>query len=481
VRAKPRQILLDLGRAFAGTVGICAITLGCKVLSLNATTASLTYLLLVLAIASAWGLFQAIFVAVAATLCFNFFFLPPFGTLTIADPQNWIALLAFLTTAVIASELSNRVKRQAAVAEEQRSELEHLYALSRAVLLDTGERTLGNTIANQIADTFGFTSVLLYDLPERRKFWAGPEDLSLSPAELDSFNETTVLADGSLATPVRLGNKAVGVLAVRGQIGTAALEAIANLVAITLERAASQELANQARASRKSEELKSSILDALAHEFKTPLTSIKAASTALLSKPATPAEQQLELLSVIDEETDRLTSLVTEAIQVSRIEAGKIKLTKVPTAVSDIVGSVMNQMKTRLDDRPVQIEVDSGLPQVMVDRDLMELAVRQLFDNALKYSRPGTPVTVHATRTGELVRLSIRDSGPGISPREHQKIFEKFYRGEAIRNKLPGSGVGLTVVKDIVTAHSGTVRVESSPKSGTVFTLDLPAVTSTNR
>jgi two-component system sensor histidine kinase KdpD len=472
--------MVDFGRTLAGVTGIGAITLGCKALSVNATTASLSYLLLVLAIASAWGLFQAIFVSVAATLCFNFFFLPPFGTFTIADPQNWIALLAFLITAVIASELSNRVRRQAAVAVEQRRELERLYALSRGVLLNTGERTLGSTIAHQIADTFDFTSVLLYDLPERRRFWAGPEDLSASSPELDSVNETTILADGSRATPVRLGNKAVGVLAVRGDIGTAALEAVANLVAITLERAASQELANQARAARKSEELKSSILDALAHEFKTPLTSIKAASTALLSMSATPAEQQRELLSIIDEETDRLTNLVTEAIQVSRIEAGKIKLTRVPTAVSDIVGSVMSHMKTRLDDRLVQIEVESGLPQVLVDRELIELAVRQIFDNALKYSRPGTPVTVHATGNSELVRLSIRDSGPGISPDEQQRIFEKFYRGEAIRNKLPGSGVGLTVVKDIVTAHSGSVHVESSPKSGTVFTLDLPALTNTS-
>jgi two-component system, OmpR family, sensor histidine kinase KdpD len=480
VRPKSRQLLFDVGRTFAGTAGIGAITLGCKLVSVNATTASLLYLLFVLVIATAWGLFQAIFMSVAATLCFNFFFLPPFGTFTIADPQNWIALLAFLITAVIASELSNRVRRQAAVAVDQRRELERLYALSRAVLLDTGEGTLGSTIAHQIADTFGFTSVLLYDFSAHRKFSAGPADLNVSPQELDSVNETIELADGSYATLVRLGNKAAGVLAVRGDIGTAALEAIANLVAITLERAASQEFANQARAARKSEELKSSILDALAHEFKTPLTSIKAASTALLSKAATPAEQQHEFLSIIDEEADRLTNLVTEAIQISHIEAGRIKLTKVPTSMSDIVDSVMTHMKTRLDDRTVQIEIDSGLPQVMVDRDLVELAVRQLLDNALKYSRPGTPVILHATATNELVRLSIRDSGPGIPPHEQQRIFEKFYRGEEIRNKLPGSGVGLTIVKDIVSAHFGTVHVDSSPKNGTIFTLTLPAVAKGN-
>jgi two-component system sensor histidine kinase KdpD len=475
VRVRRRQLTTQFARALAGAAGVAAVTFAGQVLPVNATTASLSYLLLVLVIATAWGLFQAIFVSVAATLCVNFFFLPPVGTLTIADPQNWIALLAFLTTAVIASELSNRAQRQAALAVEQRRELERLSGLSRAVLLDTGEGTLGRTIAHQIADTFGFDRVLLYDLRARQAYSAGSEDVPVSPQQLETVRETTDLADGSRATPVRLGNKAVGVLAVRGEVETAALEAIANLVAITLEKADSQEIANQARAARASEELKSSILDALAHEFKTPLTAIKAGCTTLLSNPATPLGQQRELLSIIDEETDRLTNLVTEAIQVARIEAGRVKLAKVPTSVSDIVTSVLAQMKPRLDDRRVDIEVDADLPPVMVDRDLMEMAMRQLVDNALKYSRPGSPVAVQASGASDFIRMTIRDSGPGISLHEQQKIFEKFYRGESIRNRLPGSGVGLTVVRDIVRAHSGAIRVESSPQQGTAFIVELPA------
>jgi two-component system sensor histidine kinase KdpD len=459
---------------------VTAITIVGKSLPVNATTISLCFLLLVLVIASAWGLWQAIFVSLAAALCFNFFFLPPFGTFTIAEPQNWVALMAFLATAVIASELSNRARRQAAVAVAQRRELERLYALSRAVLLDTGEGTLGRTIAHRIAETFDFAGVLLYDLRAHEGYQAGSVDVPVNPGQLESIRETTDLAGDTRATPVRLGNKTVGVLAVLGDINTAALEAVANLVAITLEKAASQEMANQARAARTSEELKSSILDALAHEFKTPLTSIKAASTALLSKPGTMAPQQHELVSIVDEETDRLTNLVTEALQVARIEAGRIRLTKAPTAVADIVNSVVAQMKSRLDERPVEIDIDTALPPVMVDRELMELAIRQLVDNALKYSRPGTAVALHATGTGELVRVTVRDTGPGIATHEQQKIFQKFYRGEAIRNRLPGSGVGLSVVKDILKAHSGDIRVESSPQTGTAFILELPAAPKVN-
>jgi two-component system sensor histidine kinase KdpD len=443
-------------------------------LPVNATTASLAFLLFVLVVASRWGLIPAIAAALTATLLFNFYFLPPFGTLTVADPQNWIALAALLITAVLASELSNRVQKQAAAAVEQRREVERLYELSRAVLLDSGENSVGSAITQQIAGAFGFDAVLFYDLGADRSFSAGPQELNIPEDELKRVQETVILPDGSRATPVRLGNKFVGVLAVRGDVGKPALEAIANLVAITAERAASQEMASLARAARRSEELKSSILDALAHEFQTPLTSIKAASTALLSKPSTLADSQRELLTIIDEETDRLTSQVTEAIQASHLEAGRVKLTRVPTDVAGLVGSVMEQIRTRVDDRRIEVEIGADMPCIMVDRELMELAVRQLLDNALKYSRSGTPITLHAHAAAGAVHLSVTDAGPGITSHEQERIFEKFYRGEAIRNKLPGTGVGLNIVKDIVNAHAGTVRVQSDANEGTTFTIELP-------
>jgi two-component system sensor histidine kinase KdpD len=386
-----------------------------------------------------------------------------------------------LITAVIASELSNRAQRQAAAAVEQRREVERLYELSRGVLLDTGETPLGSTIAQQIAGTFGFEAVLFYDLRIRKAFSAGQQDVRVPTEQIELVQDTTDLADGSRATLVRLGNKAVGVLAVRGDVGRPALEAIANLVAITVERAASQEMASQARAARKSEQLKSSILDALAHEFKTPLTSIKAAATALLSKVPRQRDHERELLTIIDEEADRLTNLVTDAIQASHIEAGRVKLAKAPTDVSSLLHSVVKQMRTRLDDRPLDVRVDSGLPKIVVDREFMELAIRQLIDNTLKYSDPGTLVTLHARATAGVVELSISDFGPVISSEEQQQIFEKFYRGESARNKLPGTGMGLNIVKEIVSAHSGTVRVQSIANIGTTFTIALPATREAGR
>jgi two-component system sensor histidine kinase KdpD len=441
----------------------------------NATAVSLSFLLVVLVTATAWGLAPAIAASLVGATLFNFYFLPPLGTFTIADPENWTALIAFLITAVIGSELSNRAQRQAAAAVEQRREVERLYGLSRAVLLDPGEDGAGSVIARQIADSFGFDGVVFYDLRTRKAYSAGAEDLNVRAEQLDLVRELSALADGSMATPVRLGNKAIGVLVVRGEVGERALEAIANLVAITAERAASQEMASQARAARKSEELKSSILDALAHEFKTPLTSIKAASTALLARPAAQYDSERELLTIINEETDRLTKLVTEAIQASHIEAGRVRLNKVTADLSALAREVIEAMKPRLDEREITVEASAGMPEVFVDQDLMALAIRQLIDNAIKYSSPGAPITVRTCTAADRVELSVSDSGPGIPVHERAKIFEKFYRGEAIRNKVPGTGVGLSVAKEIVNAHSGMVRVESDPGRETTFTIDLPA------
>jgi two-component system sensor histidine kinase KdpD len=330
-------------------------------------------------------------------------------------------------------------------------------------------------ITHQIAASFGFESVRFYDLASRKAYSAGPCEIAIADDELEKIKEPTALFDNVRAIPVRLGNKSVGVLALRGEIGRPALEAIANLVAIAVERAASEELASRARAARKSEELKSSILDALAHEFKTPLTSIKAASTAVLSKAFMLPDSQRELLTIIDEEADRLTNLVTEAIQASHIEVGRVKLTRTPTNVAALVGRVVEQMKPRLDDRAVEVDVPDALPRISVDVDLMELAIRQLVDNALKYSRPGTPIAVQARATSTTLQLSVTDTGPGVLPHEQQLIFEKFYRGEAIRHKLTGTGMGLNIVKEIVNAHSGTIQVQSRPNAGTTFLIELPA------
>jgi two-component system sensor histidine kinase KdpD len=254
-----------------------------------------------------------------------------------------------------------------------------------------------------------------------------------------------------------------------------ALQALSNLVAIALERVRSQEAANRAEAARQNEELKSTLLDSIAHEFKTPLTSIKAAATALLSTPTPSPEEQRELLTVVDEEADRLGRLVTEAIQMARIEAGKIKLNTSLRSVRGLIGGILQQMKPAIEGRSVTLSVAEDLPPIIADEELMGLAVRHLLDNAVKYSPPGSPIGISAEKAGGCVIISVSDQGLGIPERDQSRIFQKFYRSPDTHQHVTGSGMGLAISLEVVRAHGGEMWVESAPGQGAKFCISVPS------
>src|SRR5256712_816683 len=328
--AKPRSDLLP--RRFLGVAVpvfsrvaialalIAATTFVCsRLIPVNATTAGFAYLVDILVIATAWGLLEAIIASVVAVLCFNYFFFPQVGTFTIADPQNWVAIFAFLVTALIAGQLSARAKRRTREAVDRQREMERLYALSRAILLTDATQPVAKQISRQIAHTFEFPAVALYDRSSGEIHRAGPEDLPDVDDKLrEAAAEGTLFQDEArqlIVTAIRLGGEPIGSLAVRGaSLSDTALQSLSNLVAVGLERVRGQEAATRAEAARQSEELKSTLLDAIAHEFKTPLTSTKAGATGLLSDSATESPGQRELVTIVDEEADRLARLATEAI-----------------------------------------------------------------------------------------------------------------------------------------------------------------------
>ena len=275
-------------------------------------------------------------------------------------------------------------------------------------------------------------------------------------------------------TPIMLGGHAIGGLALKKlDLSDGALHALLNLVAIAMERVRSEEAAARAEAARQNEEFKSTLLDAIAHEFKTPLTSIKAASTSLVSD-ATLSAHLRELVTIIDEETDRLSQLVTEAVRMSQIDAGTVRIDRAPLQVAGLVERVLDQFKTRTEGREIQVRVDHRLPAVMADPDLMALVLRQLLDNALKYSPPGSPIVITGESKDGRVVLRIHDQGPGIPLRERDRIFEKFYRWQATSSHIPGTGLGLYIAREITRAHGGDVWVEGEPGSGSEFCVSLP-------
>ncbi len=461
---------------------VAATTFLCfRVARVNATTAGFGYVLDVLAIATAFGRIEAILASVVATLCFNFYFLPPILKFTIADPQNWAALFSFLATALLASQISDRGKKQAREAKVHQRETEQLYALSRFILLTEHSQSVGKQVAQHIAGVFDCPAIAIYDAKSGEIFRGGVEDLPGIEAKLKEIAVTGAsssdAAAGLTIVPIFLGGRPVGGLALKNlSLSDGALQALLNLVAIALERVRTEEASNRAEAARQSEEFKSTLLDAIAHEFKTPLTSIKAGSTSLLSDPSL-SPQTRELATIIDEEADRLKTLVTEAVRMAQIDAGNVRLDRSSVDVGDLLRREVSRFEARADGRELKLTVQEGLQRIYADRELLGLAVRQLVDNALKYSPPGTPVALSAGSEDHCVVIRVRDFGAGIPERDRERIFEKFQRRTSItaaKNGVPGTGLGLFIAREIVRAHGGEIEVTSEPGKGSEFRVSLP-------
>jgi two-component system sensor histidine kinase KdpD len=365
-------------------VSVFALTLVLKLVGthINAATVSLALLLNVLFIATRWGSLPALLTSILAMLCFNFFFLPPFGTFTIAATDNWVALLAFLVTAVTAGQLSARAKKRAEEAELGKREIERLYS--------------------ELRDAFG--------------------------------------------------------------------------------------RASHAEALRQSEKLKSALLDAVTHDLRTPLTSIKASITTLLDEVhgrlngdpiALDAEARVEMMEVIDEESDRLNRFISGLIELARIEAGELHLRRRWSAIDEIISAALARAEPITRQHRLELDVERELPGVRVDERAVSEVVYTLIDNAAKYSPDGSTIRITAQRAGdEQIQMTIEDEGQGIPSDLRERVFDKFFRAtrDGDVSKLPpGTGMGLAIAKGIVEAHDGRIRIESGAGGkGTRVMFTLP-------
>jgi len=448
-----------------------------RIVPVNSLTVALTLVLAILGIATWWGFTESIAAAIAAVLGLNYFFLPPIGEFTITDPENWVALAVFLVTAITASELSVRARRRAAEAIARSREVERLYMLGQVLLLSGSVRTAAREIVNSIIRTFEIPAAVFFDQSNHEFFRSDERTTSIPDEQLQriaEIGEPLIDQDQQIAiVPVRLGGLAIGSLGFTGcTLSTAALNALANLVAIGIERARSIDEANKAEAARQSEVLKATLLDALAHDLKTPLTSIKGAVTHMLAKPRDAEEQ--ELLTIANEEADRLNRIVVEVLEMARIEASKLHPDRAPHNIEDIVQATLKAHEESLKGRKVALQIPESLPPADVDFEFIQQVLKQLLDNSLKYSRAGTPLTIATELAGERIVISVADQGRGISIAEQHKIFDKFYRGLAWRDNVPGTGLGLSIAKGIVEAHGGKIWVSSEPGKGTVFSFAVP-------
>jgi two-component system sensor histidine kinase KdpD len=482
-----------------GLLGVLAATLGLQAFHIeNATTVALAYLLVTLFVASMGDVIVAIATSGLATLCFNFFFLPPIGTLTIADPHNWVALFSFLVVSIVASRLSTTARTRAREALERRNEVTRLFDLTRDILLTTEREGALAVIARHVARRFELDIVAIC-VPQGDGGWqihqGGATAVTLPPAELNrafaagaatiEFDARTrtygghreILSDqGPVSlTPVRIGTRAIALLATAGRLLEAGTrDAIAGIVAIALERSQFLEERRGAELARHRAELASALLASLSHDLRTPLTAIRTAVTNLDSVSLTEVQRQ-EQARVAAGELDRLTRLFDEILDMARIDAGTVRPRRSWTTPAEVVEAAMSHAAPALAGRDVRVDARED-QAVEIDPRLAASGLVHLLENAARYA-PAGPIDVRGWTDAEGLRLDVRDDGPGLEPQEIERLFEPFYRGELFRGRVPGTGMGLAITRGLVAADGGRVWAENLAPRGARFSIAVPGRT----
>jgi two-component system sensor histidine kinase KdpD len=492
----------ELSAALVSLLALAAVTLVYArwIGVTNGTIVALTFLLVVLITAATSRLRVAIATSVAAMLSLNFFFLPPVGRWTIADPQNWVALFVFLAVSLIASRLSHVARARTEEALGRRDELARLFDLSRDVLGMTATPDAVSHLARAVARRFDleYIALALPDGEEWSVAAAGDGTVKLDAEQLtDAFRSAekslefdayarTYAGHRSIETngrtvrlvPLRAGTTPVGVLAASGRpVEPGTLDTLAGVVAIAIERMRFLEERKSAELTRQSEELKSALLASLGHDLRTPLTAIRVAAGNLKSTWLAAADRA-EQGDLILTEVERLTRLFHNVLEMARIDAGAVATEARWSHPSEIVSAARDQVEHTLTDHPLSISLAPDTP-VRLDARVAASALAHLLENAAQYAPPGTPIDVSSDITGADLLLRVRDHGPGIAAGELPHVFDRFFRGRrAVQTRVPGTGMGLWIARGLVSAINGRIWVENCADGGARFTMALPLVAS---
>jgi two-component system sensor histidine kinase KdpD len=461
----------------------------------NAATVSTTYLMVVLLVAATSRLRVAVATSIATMLCLNFFFLPPVGTFTIADPQNWVALFAFLAVSLVASHLSAVAQARTQEAVGRRDELARLFDLSRDVMMMTDSREALSVLARSIARRFDleYVAVAVPREDDWNVYEAGSRTIELDKRQLanafataqttlefDAYARTysghrSMTVDGHVIrlVPLRVGTKPIGILAAAGRpVEAGTLDTLAGVVAIAIERAHFLEERKAGELTRQSEQLKTAVLASLGHDLRTPLTAIRVAASNIKTSTLAPAER-LEQSDLILSEVERLTRLFQNLLEMARIDAGAIARESRWTHPSEIVAAARDQVEYTIQGHTIDVAIEADVP-VRLDPRLTASALAHLLENAAQYSPSGS--TIHVTaRTGtEGLVVEVRDEGPGIAPADLPHLFDRFYRGAAAKTRPSGIGMGLWIVRGLLAVESGRVWAENCAEGGAQFTIAVP-------
>lgn len=460
---------------FAAILTVLVVSLGSFQLHFTLPVVGFVLFLIVVVTALRLGFWQATVTSVVAVSCLDFFFTQPLFSLK-TDAAGLTALAAFESAALVVSRLSAQVHLQAQIANRQRSNMERLYDLARNILLVNRQDPTGAQIAAYVHQAIGVESVALFDSSTLQVSAAG-----LAQPELEAFARNAWMTDrgednlpGHMWSRVlRLGHKGTGAIALRADhLSPIVADAIASIAAIALERSRSLDKETRAEAARQSEQLRTAVLDALAHAFKTPLTTILAASSGLL-EGGTLSPQEAELVTLIDDQSVVLNDLTTRLLQTARLEGAEMHVRREECALGELIDEVLEPFAAQLSGRPTRILVPDPEIPLVGDRHLIVMALRQLIDNAIKYSYPGTEIAISAEAGGDPehgeILISVQNDGPAIRPEDRERIFDRFYRSPGTEHRAAGTGLGLSITKKIAEAHHGRVWASSSGKGATFF------------
>ncbi|MGD0802017.1 MAG: ATP-binding protein, partial [Terracidiphilus sp.] len=439
-------------------------------------TISFEYLLLVIAIAVLYGFWQASLMSLLAVLCLDYLFIPPIFHFNIADPMDWVALAEFELTALIVSRLSAKELRNAREAAIHRAGMERLYELSRNSLLLDLRQAPGPQLVVLIHRLFDAHAVALLDMNLGRQDRAGEWDEGEENLAKECFLHNISSDDTQSHTSRRIlqaGTGSVGALVIRGQLDSLVVDALASLAAIMVDRYQWFEKEERAETASRSEQLRAAVMDALAHELKTPLTAVHTASSGLLELGGLSGLQR-DLVTLIDDETSRLNRLCTRLLQTAKLEAEQMGLQVAAVNVKEVITEVLASTPEESDINRMHIDVRDPQLTLHVDRQLLAMILAQYVNNALKYSTPNTPIDVVARAGHNEVILSVHNFGPTIRIEDRERIFDRFYRAPGLKDAIPGTGIGLSVARKAAEAHHGHVWVISDDKEGTTFFLSIP-------
>lgn len=531
-----RRYLIDSILAISGSLLITVLLFALRLYP-SIPNISMTYLLLVLALGSTRGLFAAVLSALVAFFSFDFFLIQPLYTLTIAKPEEWIALFVFLATAIITGQLASALHQRAEQASRQARETRILYELVRATNNEEELERQLSVVVHSVVDVFSSwgvrdCTILLPDgggkLTVRANAISSGEQLALSPDEEATASwvmkqaQTVELHDVSLVPqqstgyapraivrstvslhevrrylrmiPLTLGTKVIGVLRLqleddprhfthekslgvdweRTNPGTAFFWTFLEQATSVIERARLRNESLQIELLQRTDALRAALLSSISHDLKTPLSSIKAAASSLLQADVQwDEEARHSFAEAIEHEADRLNRLVGNLLDMSRIEGGALKPEKEWYPVDELIHDVLGHMQPVLQDRTLLTDLPADLPPVELDYLQMDQVLTNLIENAVRYTPPASPIEVRARLEGEQMVISVADRGPGVPPVDLERIFDKFYRVLGTQ-RTTGSGLGLAVCKGLVEAHGGRIWAENREGGGAVFRFILP-------